>query len=190
MNKFILLVLITILVSGCASFSYPPNNKEFKKINNFKEIEGTYLNKAEPHHRFSYLSHIIWRNKIIKFNGKNIQSKEIKYIKVSAKKKNLVVSAIKNDCIIYSKTYVYGKDIEITDGEIILNDIGFTSIVVGPGYEKRVIGLDTSGDGKYKSTSYVAGLAYFILPVAAVGIHEKRYKKLERNIEYLPCKKR
>ena len=185
MNKIIVIILYTLVLSGCTQFIQPSNNKDFEYISDFKELEGIYSNKGNPSHLDdSYLSNLIW-------NDLYIPDDKIEYIKVTSHEKHLNVSAISNNCIVHSEIYRYGKDIELSNGKLVLNDIRrYGAEVVGPSYQKRVIGIDTSGDGKYKFSFYTTGLAFFMIPIAAAETTEIRFKKLNKNIEYLPCEKR
>jgi hypothetical protein len=80
---------------------------------------------------------------------------------------------------------VEGRDFQISDGRIrIESGVGFSGTkrgdaVVGPYYQSTELGLDTAGDGKLRQNYRVIGLVYMLMPFAAGGHDDVRFRKVK-----------
>jgi hypothetical protein len=138
------------------------------------------------------LSIIFWGYKDFNssLTNRQVNHLEIQYIDVSINNDNLTVQAINSsNCIIHQSVFKEGDDFKFSKGKVTL----FTKFAlgseahVGPRYQKKVFGIDTSGNGKYVSSDSSAGLFFWILPFAGTDIRESRYNKLKKTIEIEYC---
>jgi hypothetical protein len=182
MIKTTLGICLLIINSGCVFINKSPDGPPLTHVSSLKELEGSYQNKAtggDPHNPFM-LSKIIWAY------DESINHNHIHIIAVRAMDNNtLEVKALnsagetlKTDCFICNKQFKF------VDGKICLRSgwhtmLGPDDPVLGPKYEWIELGLDTKGDGKYRSGGSVAGLAYLFFPVIAVGEKDVRFVKIK-----------
>ena len=176
-----IVVLLITLLNGCVFNSGPEGNQEFYNISHLIELEGVYKNKGEPS---DYLSATIWENAVLNENP-DVNHEDIELIEVSETADSLILKAIKNDCSIYEKTYIVGRDFKISDGKIILRrnvDLltrGSGDVLLGPSYEKITLGLDSEKHGKYRSSAYAAGIVFMFLPIAVSGNSDVRFERVK-----------
>jgi hypothetical protein len=50
--------------------------------------------------------------------------------------------------------------------------------LIGPYYENNVLGIDQTGQGKYRQEGAVAGLVYALLPIALGSREDVRFVKI------------
>jgi hypothetical protein len=191
--KILIAALILSILSGCVmDHTQPKVNLDFSSTKNQNQFNGLYRNFGEPG---GYLSSIIWKNKILKSNKSDneIAHKDIQFIEILNNDTQFTVNAISNDCITYSQQYQAGQDFKISKGKIVLNrklDLltrGSGDILVGPSYEQIEIGIDESGNGKFKDAAYFAGLGFLIIPIAGFDIREIKFEKIDNKIKYTKC---
>jgi hypothetical protein len=201
MIKTVIALLFVVTLSGCIVVNeVPKENLEFAPKADAQDFKGVYRNAGDPN---GYLSQQIWRDHgyIIDNFGKKTPHKEIELVEVLSKGDTLTVRAIKDECVIYQKDYVVGRDFTLTDGRIVLNrrfhplsregdDGGHGDVLVGPSYEKIELGLDSKGDGKYRNQGYFAGMVFLFIPIAGGGTSDVKFTKLNSNVTYELCKGR
>lgn len=182
-----------LLLFGCSYHHSPMNNSNYRAIDNFSSLEGTYTNHGEYSKKttsaFYYLSEIIWGTNKFSKNSK-YKHTDIKLINVSSYNNELVVKAIVNNCAVDEARYVKGKDIKLDNGKIILNSsfsMG-SSVHIGLSSSEKVIGLDDNGNGKFVFNEFSAGLIYMMVPFVLSGKNEVRFIKLKNNFTYDACK--
>jgi len=189
------IIFFGFLLVGCSEAMIKPDrNKPFSETYDLKEYEGTYKNRGEP---YGFLSRVLWGGDYSPFSasvsmGKN-QDEDIKFIQINVKDKKIILSAIGEKCVLFTKVYLEGTDFNINDGQINLtSNIGHTlddrNVVIGVKSHSVSIGLDTDGHGKFKSSGSDIGLAYFIIPVAVGGTEEVRFRKSKKTHNYNTCK--
>jgi hypothetical protein len=178
-QKFWVFILV-ILLSGCAFHSAPKDNQDFYKLSHFSELAGVYKNKGEPS---GFLSAIFWGD-IKKVMNIDISHEDIEYIEVSSLDNSILLRAIKSGCAIYERTYLIGRDFNMDDGKIIVRkDVailtrGGDDVLLGPSYEKVMFGLDMGKHGKYRNSSYAAGLLFALFPMAASDTSDIRFDRV------------
>jgi hypothetical protein len=184
MNFKILSLIVLVVLYGCGHHSRhnePDNNKDFYRISDIKELEGVYKNEGEP---LGYLSSIIWGYSIRTDNG-IARHEDIEYVEVIISDSILVAKAIKNGCSVNEKLYKIGRDIKISNGSISVNTdaslLNDGRYIVGPSYRNITIGLDEDKNGKYRRSSYEAGLFLMVVPISTSDIDEVRYERVSRN---------
>lgn len=187
------LAIFILFLNGCASHSAPKDKINISHTTELKEFAGIFKNAGDPE---GYLSRIIWGWGDLKLSSNNskIQHKEVpELIEVSSNEDSLVVKAIKNECVIYKREYIVGRDFEINDGKIVMHkEVSFLTRgagdpLVGPSYEKIVLGLDVDGHGVYKSQGSYAGLIYLLFPVGWSDVSEIRFERLNATSTYNEC---
>ena len=179
---FNFLIISVVLFSGCVMFTAPPDNKGFYDIASLYDLEGKYSNEGEAssvHGGKPHLSRFIWGS------DRSLDHERISTIEVKAlNAKTLFVKAYIQNDICKSATFVEGVDFKFNNGKItLLREAGIYKeggVIVGPYYENIEIGIDKRGDGKYRQKYSVAGLAYLVLPVAAGGRDDFRFKRLDK----------
>ena len=160
----------------------PKDNSDFVKIENLKQLTGTYINKGDPK---GLLSHAIFTyNK-----SKIINHDNIELINVSVSGNIFTIKAIENDCAVYEEKFTYGSDFKINNNVIVIknNMSVMTKEVLGPNYDRFVIGIDEKGHGKSKSSGGVVGLYGLFIPVAVYESHETRFIRTNINKNYNKC---
>lgn len=181
--SFYLLFLFTIGIAiyGCVSFHNPPNDVGFNNDNNLIKFEGKYKNLG--------VSSSFYKDNPIYFSEKwwpfqnDIQHSKIEKIEIKVKDdEGLMVYAYSNNEIVKTDIYAKGKDFEFKKGRIKIIRKPSThqeqSIIIGPSYEKAEIGVDINGDGKFSYTGSGAGLAYCLVPIAAVEGYNVRFTRI------------
>jgi hypothetical protein len=152
----------------------PVENQSFREVQQLTELEGVYVNKGDPK---GFLSQEIWP-KVGNFSHEAIQ-----YIEVNAANDALIVKAIKNDCVVYERSYLLGRDFSVVDGAISIRSEshavtrGPGDVVVGPSFQSKTLGIDKSGNGKARDSFFMAGLVFMIFPIALSDTKEVRYLK-------------
>jgi hypothetical protein len=186
-------LFLTLLFISCVflDISRPRKELNFTQITSLDQIIGVYKNQGDPK---GYFSESIWGSDyLLGDHGKKIYHDEIDFIKVSSKNKIVLVNAIKANCIIYSRIYVYDQDFKIINGKILLKKEihpltrGNDDAVVGPSYELTEIGLDTEGEVKYSRKVYGAGLVYLIIPIALREDVIIKFIKINSTFTYVEC---
>jgi hypothetical protein len=185
MKYKIVIVLIILLITGCAFHSEPEGNLEFHQISQLAELAGTYKNKGNPS---GYLSWILWKEVI---SG----HEDIEFIEVVPKNNSLIVRAIRKGCSIYDRTYILGRDFKISYGKIIIHreahllTRGFDDVLLGPSYQDITLGLDAGRNGKSRSSRYAAGLVFMMFPIAFSDTSDIRYERIsDKPQEFKDCK--
>lgn len=194
MRRYALVVIFALLLDGCASeLNGPKDNLDFYQISKLAELAGLYKNEGDDgianinfHH---YLSEDIWGNKsnwgVTSPNlPPSIRHENIEYIEVTSTDKSLTAKAIQNGCAIYEKSYIVGQDLEIKNGQIIIRkntsllSRGPQDITFGPSYEEVTLGIDSSKQGKVRSTLNMAVLVYLVLPFAGTVTRDVRFERV------------
>jgi len=176
------ILLIFVALLGCSSHVAPENNKEFKRLTDLSSLAGTYKNLGDPK---GLLSNILW--------GDEVPHGGINLIQVLVTGKQVVVSAIKNECVFYRREYTEDQDFEIKNGKIILNRTfavisrGGGDPLAGPSIHTIELGLDTEGHGKYQSREYLAGLIFLMVPVAGSDTTDIRFTRVSEDKIYNLC---
>lgn len=215
MVKSLITLLFLLFLPGCIIInSAPKDNQEFTKATGVQEFNGTYRNLGEP--ATLYLSQLVLTNRTVSSRndplvedmrgnlvqesyitnifGSKTRDKEIELIEVESDGKTLTVKAIKDQCIISSKEYLFGRDFTFSDGKVILKKEfhaltrGPGDVIVGPSYEKVELGIDVAGHGKYKSQGYFAGMVFMLFPMAAGGADEVKFEKIDSTRIFELCK--
>lgn len=179
---FIILILSEVLFFGCVMFTVPPDNKGFYDIASLYDLEGQYSNEGEAGSGIlgnPLLSRLIWGS------NSTLDHDQISTIEVNTlNAKTLLVNAYIQNDICKSATFVKGVDFKFDIGKITLvrEAGGYKEggVIVGPYYENIEIGIDKRGNGKYRLKYSVAGLAYLVVPVAAGGRDDFRFKRLDK----------
>ena len=190
--RLLISAFISLIIGGCAFHEGPKDNHEFIKITSPHQLDGVFKNEGDPN---GQLSRIIWSGDTlgVNENGNEILHHEIDLISVSSIEKSLIVKAIIESCVVAEKEYVLGKDFEIKNGKISwIKDVSLLTRgpgdpLVGPGYSWEDIGIDTEGNGKFRTGEYYAGLVYLIFPVALSGKTDIRFEKTNVDKEYFSC---
>lgn len=179
-NKILFLLCMTLILSGCISSSAPKDNVDFSNVERLSDLDGTYQNQSEwvsdqtPY----YLSSLIWPED--KIDPKTIGAIEVKAITDNTiQVKGLGTTEIKKESIL-----VEGKDFNLHAGRIVLDqytEFGPQAggIFVGPMTGSSELGLDQQGHGKLKKSTFFAGLAFLVYPIAAGGSDELRFRRIK-----------
>ncbi len=192
MKRQSLIVILLIFLTGCVFHSEPKNIQQFYQISQLSELAGVYKNKGDPS---GYLSAIIWGKPKLNINPA-VSHADIEFIEVLSTENALTVKAIRNGCAIYEKSYILGRDFEISGGKIIIHrdayllSRGSGDVLVGPSYEQITLGLDTGKQGKYRRSDYAAGLVFLLWPVAFAVTEDTRFDRVnDKPREYKACSK-
>jgi hypothetical protein len=180
---------ILIFIGGCTIHTGPQDKITLSNVTELNDFSGIYKNAGDPD---NYLSRIIWNWNHININGSTFEHNEINLIQVIPSQNSLVIKAISNDCVIFTKEYVLGKDFILNNGEIVLQNnmhvlFAPPSMIIGPYTDKKTLGLDTKGHGAYKNKAFTAGLAALVVPMAISATEEARFNKLGNTKEYGTC---
>ena len=192
MKLFNITILLTFLLSGCSFVSGPQEKIGFSNTSSLANLSGLYKNEGDPG---ASLSQILFGYSSIQSSGekKLIDHKSITHIAVKVIDNRVNVRAIQNDCYVYERVFIEGEDFEITHGEIVLKrkvsllSRGPDDVLVGPVYEKIVIGLEKDGDGVYRSQVYGGGLVFLLFPVVFKELDEVRFERVESNLQFIKC---
>lgn len=188
MKKIILLshllpfFYLSVLQYGCVILEGPKDNSGFNNITSLSDLEGIYKNLGEGEKSSStiYLSSIIWP-KLVSLDHQSIETIEVKLIERNA----LLVRAVGKTEIIYESTFVEGTDFDFDSGYIMLRQVLGLSLgypagnpFIGIIYEKRTLGLDQRGEGKFRMSGAVAGVAFLVLPMIGTGRTDVRFLRI------------
>ncbi len=190
------IIALFLLLSGCVYNTAPENNADFKETVSIQDLVGVYQNagNTSKDSHITYLSSILWSNSSFPTNNKNFSHKDIQYIQVEAIENGVNISAIANKCVLFKNQYIKGDKFDISDGKLIIKrDVnlltrGAGDVLVGPSYESVRLGVDTHGDGKYRSYSVAAGLVFLMVPVAASETLDIRFKKYNTAFIHQSCR--
>ena len=185
-------VILSLLLLGCVYHSAPKEDIYFAKITDIGALKGIYQNEGDPE---GYLSEFIfgYAPLIQIHNNEEIEHSDIDLIEVNVLGHVVTAKAVKGKCYVYEKEYIFGKDFELINGEIVLKQDfslltrGSGDVLVGPSYEKIAIGLDAKGDGVYSNKAYAAGLVFLLFPAAFAGTQEIRFNKSDDYTSYRVC---
>ena len=177
---FLPLLLIIMIMTGCASYT-PPNNVEFAVVDNIGDFCGTYKNQGisekddAPNRQIFYLSALIWNTPYMKSDA------SITMVTINRLDENsLTIKAIGKNGVEKEKIFVRGKDFELENGRIFLKSgWGVPLPIVGIGYKSSYLGLDLRKNGKFKERTTVAGLLALIFPIALSVSGEVRFERIE-----------
>jgi hypothetical protein len=216
MTRKILTIAFFLSLTGCLIInSGPKDNFEFSTSTHSQDFEGVYKNLGDP--KSIYLTQLLFKDRIqsnprdplikdemgnlvsygyiIDNLGRKVIDPEIEAVEVSPSANSITINAIKNGCIIYSKEYLSGRDFTISEGKITLSKEthlltrgGVGDVILGPSYEKTELGLDTMGNGKYKSQGYFAGIVCMLIPMAGGGADEVKFEKIVAKEKFSSCK--
>jgi len=175
-QKFIILILLSLLGPASCIHDGPINNSDFGQITSIRDIEGRYQNLGEgsPSSIPIYLSHIVWPNdKVI--DHKSIDAIDVKVVNPD----RLLVTAFSGDVMIKQKEFVEGVDFKLQSGRLQLGGKmrGVNDNVAGVGHEKSEIGLDQRGQGKYRDSAVFGGIA-LLIPIMVGGHSDVRFPKI------------
>lgn len=182
-NKILFLFCMTLILSGCISSSAPKDNVDFARVERLSDLDGTYQNQSKwvSDQTPSYLSSLIWPEDNI--DPKTIGTIEVKAITdESIQVKGLGANEIKE--VKKESILVEGKDFNLHAGRIVLDqytEFGPQAggIFVGPMTGSSELGLDQHGHGKLKKSTFFAGLAFLVYPIASGGTDEIRFKRIK-----------
>ncbi len=187
-RELIFLILTSVLViSGCSFHSGPEEKIVFSKLEAINQLSGVYENKGDPR---GFLSRELWRRDE---SAKGLKHKQIDLIAVETEGESVFVKAVQGGCVIFQKQYLHDRDFEITEGKIVLKrdfDLltrGGDDPMLGPSYEKVVIGLDEAGHGAYRTKGWGAGIIYGLVPIAASGKGEIRFNRSTQKGPFPSC---
>ncbi|MCP4163041.1 MAG: hypothetical protein GY760_23520 [Deltaproteobacteria bacterium] len=176
MKNYFLILIITISLSSCISFSKPGKTLDFASVETVYEIDGLYKNKGIP--RGFHLSELLWRWTL---NTAPIHD-EIELIEIVSDDEKLIVKAIKNSSVLYQKEYLEGQDFKIKNGKIHLYAFKMKrrpdDKTVGPSFQRELLGLDIKGNIKYESQMFGLVLVKSLIPVFAADFSEERFEKI------------
>lgn len=176
--------------AGCTQYSGPPGGAEFGTIDDLSQVAGEYRNHGDPD---SYLSQIIWGWGAMPCGEGQIQHADIETIVVSTRADTVTLDAIRDSCVACTRVYVRGSDFSIENGRIVLREDaaaltrGGDDPLLGPSWEKAVIGLDTGGHALYRNRGYAAGLVFMVFPVAVSDVSEVRFERVQVPRHYPRC---
>lgn len=176
LNASTLAIASAMFLTGCMSTG-PAVNYDFNRIEKLSALDGVYKNKGDPN---GLLSATIWPGKTA---GVSLPHSDIDFVEVNSTENTLVAKAIKNECIFHEQRYVLGQDFKIDDGNIVIvTDFraltrGPGDVMVGPSYQKMILGIDTRGNGKSKDSFRAAGLIFMIFPIAFSGTTEIKFER-------------
>lgn len=171
-NKvYLMIFIIMAILSGCSIKNEPKHVKEFVGIQTLEEVDGCYYNESDPtipHNYRDYLSRYIWKEKIDYQGHKKI---ETICIRAFDNNQTIETTAMKNENILYTKTFFLGKDFNLTLGRIFKskNEIRDKSLGIAFGHSNQIIGLDSDGNILIESNDFVAGIAVPIIPLPVIG---------------------
>jgi hypothetical protein len=184
-KRQVLILILIVLADGCAYRSGPKDNQDFYNVSHLSELAGVYKNQGEPSGNLSvvnYLSQVIWGNNSARGAIGPHQRIElievIATVEVIATENSLTVKAIEHDCV------TVGRDFEIANGKIVIHrelhvlTRGPGDFLLGPSYETVALGIDTGKHGKYRDSTYAAGLVV-LLPVAVSETRDIRFQRVE-----------
>lgn len=176
-------------LSGCVR-SGPAGGSEFGSIDDVVDIDGVYENDGDPEGR---LSEILWGKTPLECNGTTVRHEEVESIAVSTSEDTVRVLAVLDGCTACERTYVLGRDLSIERGRIVLHERAFAvsrggdDVMLGPSYEKAVIGLDVGGNALYESRGAGAGLVLTLIPAAFSEVSRIRFSRVRPAADYPPC---
>lgn len=179
--KNILLTILLFVLCACISTA-PSGNLAFSTIESARDLTGTYINKGITGEGYPsiYLSKIIWPA------DETLNHEKIETISVVESTPGVLeVKASAGRNTLKTGRFTENKDFEIQNGKIVLeSEFGVAGFkvgepLVGPYGGRRELGLDSSGDGKYRSSFSAAGLAYLVFPIAVGGSDEVRFERLK-----------
>lgn len=175
-RRIFLISIIALINTACVINSSPPNNIGFANVTELNEFNGTYLNIGEggSESGSANLSHVIWPDSDLDHN--KIEAIYINTIDHN----NIEVSAKSNKSTIRKQIFKLGEDFKIKNGRITLEGgaEGVNDNIAGVGYEKRTLGLDKEGNGKYRQSGSFIGIA-LLFPIAVTGKYDVRYRKID-----------
>lgn len=182
MKRLFLFLISGSIISGCTFYVKPKKELEFFAIKKLAELNGIYKNKGNPK---GYLSTLFF---------KRLPAEDILYIQVKTTNDTINLSAIDKNCKTYTKQYINKKDFQIKEGKITIKEEfhllsrGGDDPLVGPSYEKIVLGLDKNSDAAYKTKVRGAGLIYLFFPAAFSSDEDLRFQKLSTLPKLSTCK--
>jgi hypothetical protein len=199
MKRYALVLILVLLLDGCAEFIGPQDNRDFYRVSQLAEFAGVYKNEGKGgetnlnfHH---YLSVEIWGSDFPVMNAQRYQAHaEVEFIEVTSADNSLTAKAIQNGCVVYEKTYIIGKDFDIKNGQLVIHKriyplgAGSGNVIAGPAYEEITLGIDTGKQGKARSTYYQAGLIFLLIPYAGSMTQDVRFERVSDKPQgYRPC---
>ena len=178
--KPVIYILPLLLLCSCISTA-PRENAPFASIQQLDELSGIYKNKGVTGEDLPavYLSKIIWPS------DNNLRHDEIEMIEVThPATETIEVRAFSRNVAVKSSRFVENIDFKIKNGRLVLEDeagiAGFKTgePLVGPYHGSRELGIDSRGQGKYRSSFSVAGLVYLVVPIAMGGTDDVRFERI------------
>lgn len=175
-----------IITAACSISTGPVNNSDFGRVQRIEQFEGTYQNAGEGGTLYGgspssfFLSRVIWPN------DNELEHYAIDLIEVRKGNDNaLVVKAITGGIVVKESTFIEGKDFVFKDGRIrLIRRFGIMGsqkgdVMVGPYYHAKELGIDISGQGKFRETFRTAGLAFLLIPMAFGGDEDIRFVRIK-----------
>ena len=179
MRRFCLLISLMIVVGGCVS-SAPHDNADFRSVDQLRALDGTYQNRGEGEEglRTIFLSGLVWPS------ATNIDHHVVTTVEVrAADDHSLLVRAYATDALVKEELFIQGEDFTLHGGRIRLTHglhiAGFKSgePLIGSYYENTELGIDQTGQGKFRPKGAVAGFVYALLPMALGSREDVRFVK-------------
>jgi hypothetical protein len=177
-----------LLVGGCVGVfsSSPPDNVEFASVTDLHQLDGRYRNRGEgaPDAQWTtYLSALIFPGDTALDHGA-IESIHVRATSATG----LAVRALDaRGVVIKESGFVRGREFELEEGRLrIRTRFAVSPFVeneapdnpfVGPMKETVELGIDLRGHGKYRSSTFVAGLVYLFMPIVVGGSDQVRFER-------------
>lgn len=176
-----------IITAACSISTGPVNNSDFGRVQRIEQFEGTYQNAGDGGTLYGespgpfFLSRVIWPN------DNELEHYAIDLIEVRKGNDNaLVVKAITGGIVVKESTFIEGKDFVLKEGRIRLTrHFGMMGSqkgdpMVGPYYLSKELGIDSSGEGKYRKTLRAAVLGFMVIPMAFGGDEDIRFVRIKK----------
>ena len=175
--KLFVIVISVMALSGCFSTG-PIDNRNFGNIDRISDLNGIYINRGSDGMiggTYTYLSKIIWPK------DNNLHHVEIDKIIVTASDDDkLLVEAMSGDSILKKQLFIKGIDFDIQSGRIQLRRAlgGVNDNFAGATYTSISLGLDTSGNGKYRNEETFVGVG-LLIPMVVHGTSDVRFSRIK-----------
>lgn len=183
-------VVAMLVAGGCVGVfsSAPPDNVAFASVTDLQQLDGRYRNRGEgaPDAQWStFLSALIFPG------DKTLAHASIAAIDVRATSATtLAVRALDAQGIVVKEAaFVRGREFELKEGRLristrfavspFIESEASDNPFIGPMTETIELGIDLRGHGKYRSSTFVAGLAYLFMPLVGGGSDQVRFERIE-----------
>jgi hypothetical protein len=191
--KFIRIVItFTSLIGLCACTHGPIKNMDFNTGLDLKRLDGTYEDVMESSPgKLGLFSSYIWtytndlKNK--GYASLNSQGTKVSYVNLTINEYEVTFEAIGNSCIVARKTVDVNDRFDDGEFEIISSYSNISPVHVGPNYMKKTIGLDVTGDAKFRKLERAGGLLFWFIPFAIFETWDYKINKLDEKIIFPEC---